>query len=150
MLPTWLSKEKISQAKLRLKDLYFSPLRKESAKSPQLMILLAFWEKYSWFSIMRVVVPILCDFQMARLDWLWRRPVWWHRNARIPFHCTNLINKLLFSALPEAITRSRHVHARRRQGCCQSVCVPWTPLCHLVPVFIPQEESIFAQNSTKH
>lgn len=133
MLAAWLSKEKISQAKAETERFVFFLLRKESTKSPQLMILLVFWEKQSWFSVMRVVVLILCDFQMANLDW--RRSIWWHRNARIPFNCTKLINKLLFSTLPEAIPHSMYVHVRRQQGLCQSLCamypiVSFSPSVH--------------------
>lgn len=87
MLAAWLYKKNITSQSWDWKVCVFL-LRKESTKSPQSVILLAFSGKYSWSSVTRAVNLILCHFQMASLDQLWRRSSWWHRNACISFNCT--------------------------------------------------------------
>ena len=87
---------------------------------------------------MRVVVLILCDFQMASLDW--RRSIWWHRNARIPFNCTKLINKLLFSTLPWS-------HPTQHVCACQTAAGPLSiTVCH-VPHCVIQSQCSFLKKS---
>ena len=87
---------------------------------------------------MRVVVLILCDFQMASLDW--RRSIWRHRNARIPFNCTKLINKLLFSTLPWS-------HPTQHVCACQTAAGPLSiTVCH-VPHCVIQSQCSFLKKS---